>query len=277
MKNTRHFLSAIVLALISSASFALASAQEREASDEKPQWKLVWSDEFDYTGLPDAAKWSYDTAGNAHGWGNHELQFYTENRKENAWVENGYLTIRALKEEMNGKAYTSARLRTKGKGDWLYGRFEIRAKLPSGRGTWPAIWMLPTDGAYGGWPSSGEIDIMENVGFDPDTIVGTVHTQRFNHRLGTQKGARVSYPDNHDAFHVYALEWEADECRIYVDDQLYFTFQNDRSGFESWPFDQPFHLLLNLAIGGDWGGQQGVDDSLFPHEFVIDYVRVYQP
>lgn len=239
-------------------------------------WELVWDDEFDYTGLPDSTKWSYDTDGNASGWGNNEAQFYTSGRKENAWVADGMLTITALKEAMGGKQYTSARLRTKGKGDWLYGRFEIRAKLPTGKGTWPAIWMLPTDWAYGGWPSSGEIDIMENVGYDPDTIVGSAHTELYNHVMGTQKNARVAYPDCYTAFHVYALEWEANEYRLYVDDNHYFTFKNEKSGYKAWPFDKPFHLLLNLAIGGNWGGARGVDDSLLPHKFLVDYVRVYQ-
>ncbi len=256
--------------------FTSLGAQEQAGSLEKPGWKLVWNDEFNYVGLPDPSKWSYDTDGNSYGWGNNELQYYTEKRKENAWVENGHLTIRALKEEMGGKSYTSARLRTKDKGDWLYGRFEIRAKLPTGRGTWPAIWMLPTDWEYGGWPASGEIDIMENVGFDPDTIVGTVHTKSFNHSIGTQKGKRIYCPDCYSAFHVYTLEWEKEECRIYLDDQLYFTFKNDHQGFESWPFDKRFHLLLNLAVGGNWGGAQGVDDSIFPLSYEIDYVRVYQ-
>ena len=256
--------------------FTSLGAQEQAGSLEKPGWKLVWNDEFNYVGLPDPSKWSYDTDGNSYGWGNNELQYYTEKRKENAWVENGHLTIRALKEEMGGKSYTSARLRTKDKGDWLYGRFEIRAKLPTGRGTWPAIWMLPTDWEYGGWPASGEIDIMENVGFDPDTIVGTVHTKSFNHSIGTQKGKRIYCPDCYSAFHVYTLEWEKEECRIYLDDQLYFTFKNDHQGFESWPFGKRFHLLLNLAVGGNWGGAQGVDDSIFPLSYEIDYVRVYQ-
>lgn len=250
--------------------------QDVSVPREKEGWKLVWDEEFDYTGLPDPVKWSYDTDGNASGWGNNEAQCYTMGRKENAWVSDGVLRITALKEESEGKSYTSARLRTKGKGDWLYGRFEIRAKLPTGKGTWPAIWMLPTDWAYGGWPASGEIDIMENVGYDPETIVGSAHTEKYNHAIGTQKNAEIACPDCYKAFHVYALEWERDEYRLYLDDQLYFTFKNEGTGFDVWPYDKPFHLLLNLAIGGNWGGQKGVDDSLFPHVFEVDYVRVYQ-
>ena len=145
-----------------------------------------------------------------------------------------------------------------------------------GRGTWPAIWMLPTDWEYGDWPKSGEIDIMENVGYDPDTIVGSSHTEKYNHAIGTQKNAKIACPDCYKAFHVYALEWEEDEYRLYVDDQLYFTFKNEGTGYEVWPYDKRFHILLNLAIGGNWGGQKGIDDSLFPHVFEIDYVRVYK-
>lgn len=248
---------------------------QKTASTPVKGMKLIWSDEFNCTGLPDSTKWSFDTDGNSYGWGNNEKQFYTNADKRNAWVENGVLTITALKDSMGGKPYTSARLRTKGKGDWLYGRFEIRAKNPTGKGTWPAIWMLPTDWAYGRWPASGEIDIMENVGFDPDTIVGSAHTKKYNHTIGTQKNARIYCPTNYTGFHVYALEWEPGEYRLYVDNVHYFTFRNEGKGSEVWPFDKRFHLILNLAIGGNWGGMKGIDDSLFPQKFQIDYVRVY--
>ena len=258
------------------SSLANASDVDLSAPMDKGGWKLIWSEEFDYTGFPDSTKWSYDTEGNVYQWGNNEAQYYTSGRKENAWVSDGVLRITALKEPMEGRSYTSARLITKGKGDWLYGRFEIRAKLPTGRGTWPAIWMLPTDWEYGDWPKSGEIDIMENVGYDPDTIVGSAHTEKYNHAIGTQKNAKIACPDCYKAFHVYALEWEEDEYRLYVDDQLYFTFKNEGTGYEVWPYDKRFHILLNLAIGGNWGGQKGIDDSLFPHVFEIDYVRVYK-
>jgi beta-glucanase (GH16 family) len=239
-------------------------------------WELVWHDEFDGTGLPDSTKWSYDTNGNAWGWGNNEAQWYTKADSSNVRVDAGVLTITALRREMKGKAYTSARLITKGKGDWLYGRFEIRAKLPAGRGTWPAIWMLPTDWEYGGWPKSGEIDIMENVGYDPDTIVGSAHTQTYNHAVGTQKNARIYCPDSYRDFQTYSLEWDADEYRLYLNDRHYFTFRNEKTGSDEWPFDKRFHILLNLAIGGNWGGVRGIDDHLFPHRFEIDYVRVYK-
>jgi len=237
---------------------------------------LVWSDEFNYAGLPDPNKWSYDTSGNATGWGNNEAEFYTKARLKNAEVKNGCLSINAIKEEYKGFHYTSARLITKGKGDWLYGRMEIKAKIPDGRGMWPAIWMLPTDWVYGNWPSSGEIDIMENVGFDPYVIVGSAHTASYNHVQGTQKNNKMTIDDCYTNFHVYAVEWESNEFRVYVDSTLYFTFKNEGTGYKAWPFDKKFHLLLNVAVGGNWGGTKGIDDSIFPRSMVVDYVRVYQ-
>jgi licheninase len=170
---------------------------------------------------------------------------------------------------------------TREKGDWTYGRVEVRAKLPSGRGTWPAIWMLPTEWRYGGWPHSGEIDIMEHVGFDPDIVHATVHTGAYNHAAGTQRGAQIEVPTARAAFNVYAIEWAPEEIRGYVNDTHYFTFENERltdpsAGAPEWPFDQPFHLLLNIAVGGTWGGAQGVDPEVFPQQLVVDYVRVYR-
>ncbi|MEO9967267.1 MAG: family 16 glycosylhydrolase [Reichenbachiella sp.] len=241
-------------------------------------YELVWSDEFNYTGLPDSEKWSYDVGDgcpNVCGWGNNELEYYTEDRLENARVEDGNLIITAIKESVGGKGYTSARLVTRDKGDWTYGRIEIRADLPTGKGTWPAIWMLPTDWSYGGWPDSGEIDIMEHVGFEADMIYGTVHTKAYNHTLGTQRGGEVVISDCEDNFHTYIIEWSRDKIDWYVDDEKYFTFSKE-AGSEKWPFDQRFHLLINIAIGGNWGGIQGVAKDIFPQEMKVDYVRVYQ-
>jgi beta-glucanase (GH16 family) len=262
-----------MLAFICGLSFN-GNMNSRDDQENK-KWKLVWSDEFEYNGLPDASKWSYDTAGNSWKWGNNEDQFYTQSRLKNAQVKEGVLYINAIKEDYKGSKYTSARLITKGKGDWRYGRFEIMAKLPSGRGMWPAIWMLSSDNAYGGWPSSGEIDIMENVGFDPYVIVASAHTASYNHVQGTQKNSKITIAGCYDAFHLYALEWEENEYRVYVDDKLYFTFKNEKTGSKAWPFDKPFHLLLNVAVGGNWGGQKGVDDSIFPRSMEVDYVRVF--
>lgn len=239
-------------------------------------WEKVWSDEFDYTGLPDPTKWSYDTENNDDGWGNNEAQFYTVERPENSYVSDGTLKITARKESLGGKEYTSARLITKGQGDWTYGRFEIRAKLPSGRGMWPAIWMLPTDWEYGEWPRSGEIDIMENVGFDADTVLATSHTMHYNHSIGTSTSGKLAVSTCHSDFHTYSLEWNEDEWTVYIDGEHYYTYANRGEGWESWPYDKNFHLLLNVAVGGNWGGRHGIDNSIFPQTMEVDYVRVYQ-
>jgi beta-glucanase (GH16 family) len=233
----------------------------------------VWQDEFSYTGLPDSTKWGYDIGGG--GWGNNELEYYT-NSINNAKVENGKLTITARKEQKEGRDYTSARLVTKNKGDFLYGRIEVSAKLPTGRGTWPAIWMLPTDNAYGGWPRSGEIDIMEHVGYDPNNVLFSVHTEAYNHVKGTQKNAARIIPKAMTEFHKYRVDWTPDSIRGFFDDEFIFSFSNEKTGSATWPFDRRFHLLLNLAIGGNWGGQKGVDDTIFPTSMEVDYVRVYR-
>lgn len=237
-------------------------------------WKLVWKDEFDYKGLPDSSKWNYDVGG--HGWGNHELQYYTNADTGNVKVQNGRLIIRAVKKQRENNSWTSTRLISKYKGDWLYGRIEVKAVLPPGRGMWPAIWMLPTDWEYGGWPASGEIDIMENVGFMPDSVFYSIHTQSFNHSIRTQKTAGISLPDNRAVFHVYAIEWDKEQITFFTDDKAVFSFQNTGKGFAEWPFDKRFHLLLNIAVGGDWGGAKGVDESLTSESMEVEYVRVYQ-
>ena len=262
---------AILLTLVT-VTFCLCMKAQKDDNSQKQ--KLVWSDEFNYTGLPDEKKWSYDIGGN--GWGNNEKQYYTDKRLQNASVKNGVLSITAIKEKFEGLDYTSARLVSKNKGDWKYGRFEIKAKLPKGRGVWPAIWMLSTDWKYGGWPESGEIDIMENVGYMPDSVFGTVHTKAYNHVIGTQKGKSIYRNDLSDAFHVYVLEWNENEIKIFVDQEQYFSFKNEKKTFNEWPFDQPFHLLLNIAVGGNWGGKMGVDESIWPQTMEVDYVRVYQ-
>ncbi len=247
-----------------------------QAPPEDKNWAFettpVWADEFEYTGKPDPAKWGYDIGGN--GWGNNEVQYYSDNLA-NASVSDGKLAITARIESMGGQQYTSARLVTKDKGDFLYGRFEVKAKLPTGRGTWPAIWMLPTDWAYGGWPKSGEIDIMEHVGYDQNKVHITVHTDAYNHSKNTQKGSTKVIETASTAFHVYRVDWTPYAIRGYIDDQLIFNFINNGYGHSTWPFDKRFHLLLNIAIGGNWGGQQGVDPSIFPQTMEVDYVRVY--
>ena len=236
-------------------------------------WQMIWNDEFDYAGLPDTSKWNYDTRG--HGWGNQELQYYTSNRTENARTENGNLVIEVLKEKWQGMNYTSARLVTKGKAEFQYGRVEVKAKIPSGRGTWPAIWMLGATTPFT-WPDDGEIDIMEHVGHNQGTVHASIHSKKYYHSIGTQKTATIPVPDCSDTFHVYATEWDKDSVKVSLDGNVYFRFANERSGYEAWPFDNKMYLLLNIAVGGSWGGQQGVDDNVFPKRMEIDYVRVYQ-
>ncbi len=233
-------------------------------------WTLVWSDEFNYNGLPDSTKWTYDV-GNS-GWGNKELEYYTRSRLKNARVQDSVLIIEADSESYQGSNYTSARLVSVGTGNWTYGRFEVRAMLPYGRGTWPAIWMLPTQWTYGngGWPDNGEIDIMEHVGYDPEVIHASIHCDNSN-------ATNTLYvKDATAAFHVYAMEWSQDTISIFVDSTKYFTYVNNHSGYQSWPFDKDFHFILNLAVGGTWGGLYGVDPTVFPQKMIIDYVRAYK-
>lgn len=237
-------------------------------------YELVWSDEFDYEGEPDPEKWGYDVGGS--GWGNHELQYYTQG--DNVTVADGLLVIEARKEEMGGKEYTSTRLVTRNKGDWTYCKVEVCAKLPSGLGTWPAAWMLPTDYEYGGWPASGEVDIMEHVGYDQDVIVQSVHSQKYHG--GQSRGHSIRTEGVSEEFHVYGVEWLPDKLIFYIDGEEQYTYDpqqiTPQPTYECWPFDKRMHLLINLAFGGDWGGARGVDDSYFPVRYEVDYVRVYQ-
>jgi beta-glucanase (GH16 family) len=247
-------------------------ASTTDSIPEIPGYTLVWDDEFDGQYI-NPNKWSWEV--NGDGGGNNELQYYTA-LPTNSYIENGKLVIKAIYENYLGKEYTSARLRTKDKGDWLYGRIEVSAKVPTGVGTWPAIWMLPTDWAYGGWPASGEIDIMEHVGYDPNVIHGSIHTEAYNHTIGTQKSKQLTIPTATSQFHVYAIEWFADHIDFFIDNYKYFTFINENKGWQYWPFDKRFHLILNLAVGGNWGGAQGVDINAFPAKMEVDYVRIYK-
>ncbi len=267
------------LLLCFSFLFIFISCKENIASNpqdpDSTNWTLVWSDEFEYTGSPDSTKWGYDIGGN--GWGNNELQYYTSELL-NARVENGKMIIEARRHQGSQPEYSSARVVSRTKGDWTYGKFEIRAKLPSGRGTWPAIWMLPTQWNYGngGWPDNGEIDIMEHVGFNPGVVHASTHCHTYNWPNNTQKTATINISDAQDTFHSYTLIWTPEKMEAYVDDVKYFTSENDGSGWEGWPFNKNFHLILNIAVGGNWGGQQGIDTSIFPQKMEIEYVRVYK-
>lgn len=249
-------------------------------------WRLVWSDEFDCDGLPDPKKW-VEEVGFVR---NREEQYYTENRLENARVENGCLVIEARKEQFPNPAYipdsddwrkaqfanvTSASLTTKGLAGWQYGRVEVMAKIPAGRGTWPAIWMLGTNITEKGWPVCGEIDIMENVGKEPDNIYATVHFSPAKDVKHSSKGGKTAADKPWDGFHMYAVEWNSEKMDFFYDDRLYFTFSlADSDFYGDNPFRKEFYLLINLAIGGAWGGE--VDSSIFPAKYLIDYVRVFE-
>jgi beta-glucanase (GH16 family) len=275
VKTLRVFGSVLILLAVLIGLVQPASAQ----CAALPGCVLVWSDEFDGTAV-DLSRWAFQfgdgtQVGLPSGWGNNELQYY---QAENATVAGGFLTITAKEESVGGSDYTSARMRSLGNGDWTFGRMEMRARMPIGQGLWPAFWMLPSDSIYGGWAASGEIDIVEYIGSQPDRIFGTIHYGApwpFNFH----STASYFLPSGtfHDDFHVFALEWELGEIRWYVDGMLYSTRNSwfSTGGPFPAPFDVDFHLLLNLAVGGNLPGPPNFW-TVFPQEFVIDYVRVYQ-
>ncbi|MBU0711879.1 glycoside hydrolase family 16 protein [bacterium] len=241
-------------------------------------WELVWYDEFDGDAI-DFSKWEYEV--NAQGGGNNELQYYTD-RPQNSWIDDSVLVIQALQETYTGpegtRAYTSARLRTKNKGDWKYGRFEIRAKLPYGQGLWPAIWMLPTDWIYDGWAASGEIDIMELIGHQPEKVYGTLHYGgAYPNNVHSGDSYTLAAGNFAMNFHTFTLEWDTTQFRWYVDNILYHTQTSWYSEGNPYPapFDQHFHLLLNVAVGGNWPGNPDNSTS-FPQRMEVDYVCVYR-
>ncbi|MCB9206431.1 MAG: glycoside hydrolase family 16 protein [Ignavibacteriales bacterium] len=285
MNKTRKFIGLFYIILLTIFSTILTFCSEDKNNPVNNNvddslnidgYKLVWNDEFDNSAI-DLNKWEHEV--NANGGGNNELQYYTA-RPENSFVKEGNLHLVALQEEYTDdgetRYYTSARMRTATKGDWTYVRVDVKAKLPYGQGLWPAIWMLPTDWQYGGWPASGEIDIMEHVGYDPGRIHGSIHTEAYNHRIGTQKSGTKVIPDANTEFHIYSIEWSEEKIVFLIDGEIYFTFENDKQGkYETWPFDKRFHLLLNVAVGGDWPGNP-TTQTIFPKEMVVDYVRVYE-
>ena len=263
-----------------------SSPADPQVSDPDPDpqpgdsavWTMVWQDEFDGSAL-DLSKWTPQTGDGCDigicDWGNNELQWYQE---ANAVVGNGVLSITARQESAGGKAYTSARLRTAGKGDWRYARVEARARLPLGQGMWPAIWMLPTDEVYGVWAASGEIDIMELVGHEPSTVHGTLHYGgAWPNNRSSGSSYRLASGTFADDFHVFAIEWEEGIIRWYVDGELYQTQRSWSTSVASYPapFDERFHLLVNLAVGGDWPGSPDATTE-FPQTLTIDWIRVYQ-
>jgi len=282
MLRTRYRLEFILAGLLVVISAARASLSSAQSQPHPSQWKLVWSDEFDGPSgsAPDPTKWSYDVGGN--GWGNHELEYYT-NRAKNAYVQDGNLVIQALKETYTGsdgvtRNYTSARLLTAGHFSQAYGRFEARIKLPYGQGLWPAFWMVGDNIGQVGWPQCGEIDIMENVGKEPSIVHGSIHGPGYTG--GTGVSAAYTLPNRarfSDDFHVFAVEWEPDVVRFYVDGNLYATdIPFSLPAGAKWAFDHPFMIILNVAVGGDWPGAPD-SSTVFPQPMLVDYVRVYKP
>ena len=237
--------------------------------------KLVWNDEFNALGAPNPADWTYEYGFIRNG----EKQFYTKNRKKNVYQKNGKLIIEAFKEnfEENGQKaqYTSGSITTQGHHSWKYGRIEVRAKLPKGVGTWPAIWMLGENIPQIGWPSCGEIDIMEYVGFNPGQVHATVHAKG-KKDWHISNGSSIRLDGIEDRMAVYAVEWTKEKMDFFVDNKKYYSIELDKFDTLGRPFDLPHYLIINLAIGGGWGGQRGIDDSIFPVKYEIDYVRVYQ-
>lgn len=267
----------------------LSALVVRNKNRAERSWELVWSDEFDGEEL-NAEKWSHNI------WParkvNDEDQAYTS-REKNIRLEDGMLVIEAHKEDYEGAAYTSGRVHSSGKGDFLYGRFDVRARLPYGKGSWPAIWMLPSnpykysttceEGAdwqgsstCDAWPNSGEIDIMEHVGYQMGHVHGTVHNEAYYWAKWEQRKGRILIDDVDEAFHVYSLEWSPERIDIFVDDSHYFTYVNEGTGWNAWPYDHPYNLILNVAVGGAWGrAGGGIDDTIFPQRMLVDYARVY--
>jgi beta-glucanase (GH16 family) len=242
------------------------------------EWEIVWSDEFEGEHI-DTTQWTFDI-GN-WGWGNNELQYYTQNRPENARLENGNLIIEARKNDMD-QAWTSARLTTRGKTSFTYGKIEFRAMVPAERGNWAAGWTLGDDYIDElSWPYCGEIDILESVGYEMDDATGngiahaSAHSGAYYFKLGNQPTATTPVDNMNSTFHTYALEWTPEYLKIIVDDNHYFTY-NDNSTELSWPFDKPHNIILNLAMGGGWGGAMGMDPAITSQKMIVDYVRVYE-
>jgi beta-glucanase (GH16 family) len=249
-----------------------ADAPEAVARYQDPRWQLVWQDEFEQPGAPDPAKWHYEY-GRVR---NREAQYYTRDRRENARVVDGLLLITAHREAWQGADYTSASLTTDGRFAFTYGKVEVRARVPGGRGTWPAIWTLGQRRGEVRWPDCGEIDIMEFVGFDPERFHFTVHTAAYNHTRGTQRGTTREVAEATSGFHTFGILWSPELIEWFCDGEKVFEYRNEGTGLAAWPFDDPQYLILNLAIGGAWGGQKGIDDTVFPARFEVDYVRVWQ-
>lgn len=274
MKPIAKYAVAIgAIVLIGATVTTVASGETDNVAIPDGYTRMVFSDEFNTPGLPDSTKWAFEIGYVRNG----EMQFYTEGT--NARCEGGVLVIEARNDSatIDGSVcpVTSASLNTRQA--WRYGYIEVRAKIPSFRGSWPAIWMMPQHSVYGAWPRSGEIDIMEQVGFDPDVVHFTAHTSKYNGGAPANKHHySVRVPTNYTEFHVYSLVWTPDKLQWLVDDKVRYTFKKNSPNWLDWPFDRDFYIILNLAWGGGWGGQQGIDEAALPAHYEVDYVRVFQ-
>ena len=270
----------MIAPLLALAATLSANNYSISAPMHAPLGAPSWSDEFNGSSL-DRSKWGFDASRNKIGWFNGEQQYYSADRPENLRLKDGYLIIEARHDpqairgrpDWGGQQYSSAKITTQGKAQFRYGFVEVRAKLPCARGTWPAIWMMPAYSIQ--WPK-GEIDILEQVGSQPNVLHATLHTELFNHQRGTARGASMQLPTSCSAFHRYQMSWTPQAITIGVDDHAYMQVRNDQpGGAGAWPFDKPFYLILNLAIGGSWAAAKGIDDAAFPQDFDVDYVRVW--
>jgi beta-glucanase (GH16 family) len=259
-----------IAAVFAAAWLTVAGPASAQTLTQPPGWALDWSDEFDGPVL-DRTKWVPETGGN--GWGNDELEFYTA-RPENVRVDGGNLVIEARREDYGGRHYTSARIKTAGKVERTFGRYEARIKVPRGQGIWPAFWLLGADVDKVGWPRCGEIDVMENIGREPNVVDGTLHGPGYSGEHGIGKPSVLERGTYADDFHVYAVEWEPREIRWYRDGILYHTARPDTVKGD-WVFEHPFFVILNLAVGGAWPGNPDATTA-FPQQMLVDYVRVYR-
>jgi len=270
--STNYFFTVIYLltVLVLSTGCAAAFTPAPTPIPEIPGWTLIWQDEFEDKEI-NLSNWTYDLGGG--GWGNGEAEYYTS-RPENARVENGNLVIEARQEKYEDSYYTSARLKTQGLKSFQYGHFEARLKVPTGAGLWPAFWMLGSSFDGSNWPDCGEIDIMEYIGKEPDLIMGTLHGPGYSGALGRTKWNRQKY-DIADDFHTYAVEWDSDQVSWFFDGEKYSTVTRADLGDLKWVMDQPFFIIINLAVGGQLPGPIGLKTT-FPAQLLVDYIRVYQ-
>ncbi|MCM1067240.1 MAG: glycoside hydrolase family 16 protein [Muribaculaceae bacterium] len=267
--------SAILAGVALASNMAWGSDDAAEIPVPEGCERLVFADDFSTPGAPDSTRWTFEEGYVRNG----EMQYYTSG--PNAVCKDGILIIEARNDSVTIDGVvcpvTSASLTTRGLHSWKYGYVEVRARISSSRGTWPAIWMMPESSAYGAWPRSGEIDIMEHVGYEPANVHFAAHTERYNHMRGVQNNFVCPAPEAVGSFHTYALRWTPDSLTwLYDGEEKYTLKKEDKADWTSWPFDNEFHLILNLAIGGGWGGQQGVDLEALPRTFEVDYVRVFQ-